>query len=370
MSEARVQPDHRIPSTARAVVVRKRRDLTRIGPHVVRHGDCLAAMAKMKGCSIDVTVTSPPYNIALGYNSYEDDRSEEEYLAWMERVAASVKRVLKDDGSFFLNISGSNRKPWLPFLIAARLRGLFALQNHFVWVKSITVDNRSTGHFKPISGRRFTHHNHEHVFHFTKTGNVPLDRLSIGVPFADKSNIARFGHKLDLRCRGNTWFIPYQTVNSRRQKFAHPATFPLELPLWCINLHGRSDATVLDPFLGTGSTLVAAQYAGCAGTGIELDGAYAATAVERVRESLADSFPITLDIAERAMLLEPPPEGPAPPGMESLLAALADRLNKSTGRLMLRREEARRIARQTNDAQGDWAERLHSIFARPMETEP
>ncbi len=112
------------------------------------------------------------------------------------------------------------------------------------------------------------------MFHLTQTGSVPLDRLAVGVPFSDKSNIARRGHAQDKRCRGDTWFIPYQTVQSRAEKFHHPGTFPLDLPRWCIRLHGKPGAAVLDPFAGAGTTLLAALAEGADGIGIEIDPAY------------------------------------------------------------------------------------------------
>ena len=207
------------------------------------------------GCepaSVDVIVTSPPYNLDLAYGQYRDRRSEADYLDWMVEVATALRRVLKPDGSFFLNISGSNSRPWLPFELIVRLRPLFALQNHIAWIKSITANGDSVGHYKPVPGERYLHQKHEHLFHLTQDGAVRLDRLAIGVPFKDKSNIARRGHAQDLRCRGNAWFIPYRTVQSRAEKFHHPGTFPLDLPRWCIRLHGRPGAVVLDPFAGTG----------------------------------------------------------------------------------------------------------------------
>jgi site-specific DNA-methyltransferase (adenine-specific) len=114
---------------------------------------------------------------------------------------------------------------------------------------------------------------------------VKLDRLAIGVPFKDKSNIARRGHAKDLRCRGNTWFIPYDTVQSKAAKFHHPSTFPVALPRWCIRLHGRQDALVLDPFMGTGTTVVAAELEGARSIGIDLDPAYVAIAHARLAEA-------------------------------------------------------------------------------------
>ena len=148
-----------------------------------------------------------------------------------------------------------------------RLRPLFALQNHITWVKSIAIGEDSSGHYKPVNGSRFLNHAHEHIFHLTRDGQVKLDRLAIGVPYKDKSNIARRGHAQDLHCRGNTWFIPYRTVQSRAEKFHHPGTFPVALPQWCVRLHGQPAPVVLDPFMGTGTTLVAAHREGGHGCG-------------------------------------------------------------------------------------------------------
>lgn len=256
----------------------------RVGPHVLWTGDCLTVLPTLPPASVDVVVTSPPYNLDLAYRSYDDARGEAEYLDWMVRVARAVRRVMQPDASFFLNISGSNSRPWLPFELIVRLREIFVLQNHITWIKSITAGGDSVGHFKPLAGKRFLNHNHEHVFHLTLAGDVQLDRLAIGVPFKDKSNIARRGHAQDARCRGNTWFIPYRTVQSKREKYNHPGTFPVDLPWWCIRLHGRPSPVVLDPFAGTGTTLVAAELAGGAGIGVELDAAYVAIAAARLAD--------------------------------------------------------------------------------------
>lgn len=245
-------------------------------------GDCIDVMARMEPASVDVVVTSPPYNLGIGYRHYRDRRGEAEYLDWMVEVGTAIRRVLKPDGSFFLNIAGSASRPWLPFELLVRLRPWFVLQNHITWIKSVAIGADTVGHYKPVPGPRFLHHNHEHVFHLTETGEVKLDRLAIGVPFKDKSNIARRGHAHDLRCRGNTWFIPYGTVQSKAEKFHHPGTFPVTLPRWCIRLHGRTDAIVLDPFVGTGTTLLAAALEGARGIGIEIDPSYVAVARARL----------------------------------------------------------------------------------------
>lgn len=253
-----------------------------VGPHRLIEGDCLAVLAEMQADSVDVVVTSPPYNIDLRYRAYRDSREEAEYLDWMVAICTELRRVLKPAGSFFLNISGSSSRPWLPFELIVRLRPHFELQNHITWVKSIAIGEDSSGHYKPVLGQRFLHQAHEHVFHLTRDGRVKLDRLAIGVPFKDKSNIARRNHAQDLHCRGNTWFIPYRTVNSKAQKFHHPGTFPVELPQWCIRLHGVAAPLVLDPFMGTGTTLIAAAREGGTGIGIEIDASYVDVARERL----------------------------------------------------------------------------------------
>ena len=290
------------------------------GRHQLHCGDCLSVLPTMEAHSVDIVVTSPPYNIGLRYGAYDDRRAEAEYLDWLTAVADALRRVLRPDGSFFLNVSGSGTQPWLPFELAVRLRRFFHLQNHIVWVKSITTGAGTTGHFKPIGGERFLHQNHEHLFHFTGSGRVKLDRLAIGVPFQDKSNIRRRGHPQDLRCRGNTWFIPYRTVQSRAEKFHHPGTFPIELPRWCVRLHGVSDPVVLDPFAGTGTTLVAAELERGRGIGIELDPAYVAVARARIADQMR---------AEREDLLR-----------QALLAAMIDQVRGACGTLGRARRRA------------------------------
>ena len=258
------------------------------------HGDCLFVMRELPAESVDVVVTSPPYNLGIGYGKYRDTVPREAYLKWTVEWCREVKRLLKPNGSFFLNIGAAPSNPWLPHEVVLSLRDEFVLQNTFHWIKSITVETRvgdeiSVGHFKPISSRRFVTDCHEFLFHLTKHGDTPLDRLAVGVAYADKSNIARWGHTngQDRRCRGNTWFVPYKTIKSRANQRPHPATFPVELAERCIKLHGRcSELTVLDPFLGIGNAAVAAQRCGVLRfVGIELDHEYLGLSRHRLSEN-------------------------------------------------------------------------------------
>jgi site-specific DNA-methyltransferase (adenine-specific) len=258
----------------------------------LRHGDCVEGMKSLPDESIDLVVTSPPYNLGIGYEQYRDRLSPEAYLAWSLDWAGEVRRLLKPGGSFFLNVGAAPANPWMPHELALALRPLFVLQNTIHWIKSITVEPRhgdqvSVGHFKPINSKRYLTDCHEYLFHFTKSGNVPLDRLAVGVPYADKSNIARWGHTdgRDKRCRGNNWFVPYETILSRDKERPHPATFPVDLAKKCIGLHGGDPATLamLEPFLGIGNAAVAAGEGGVGRfTGFEIDETYLAEARRRV----------------------------------------------------------------------------------------
>lgn len=239
-------------------------------------------MTKLPSESFDVVVTSPPYNIGINYASYDDKLYQSEYLQWMSAVFTEVARLMKPNGSFFLNVGNQNKHPWLTMEILSVARPIFNLQNNIVWAKSITVGEDSFGHFKPINSARYLNNNHESLFHLTKSGSVEIDRLAVGVPFKDKSNIARFGHTRDKRCAGNIWYVPYKTVQSKDGKFNHPAAYPVELVERCIRLHGGSNLTVFDPFLGSGTTLLAAKNLGHSGTGVELDEGYATISRERL----------------------------------------------------------------------------------------
>jgi len=259
------------------------------------HGDCLQILPAFEEKSFDLVVTSPPYNLGIAYSSFKDTAPRDEFLDWCKIWVTEVKRVMADDASFFLNIGAAPSNPLLPHqLILALTEGpepLFILQNTFHWIKSITVKTTnnqeiSAGHFKPINSNRYVNDCHEYIFHLTKTGNVQLDRRAAGVPYVYKSNIARWGHTggRDLRCRGNTWFIPYETIKSRKGQRPHPATFPIALVEQCIKIHGEAENTrLLDPFLGIGSSALAAKSQQVHHfTGIELDAEYLSIAKKRL----------------------------------------------------------------------------------------
>ena len=255
--------------------------------------DCLEGMKLIEEKFIDIVVTSPPYNIGKKYNGYNDEKPRTEYLEWMEKVAEESNRILKDNGSFFLNIGGKFTDPWISVDVANEFRKHYTLQNMIHWIKSIAIPREdmgkyenvkgdiAVGHYQPVNSSKYLSGCHEFIFHFTKQGNVDLDKLAIGVPYQDKSNIGRWkSAKKDLRERGNAWFIPYKTIRESRP---HPTVFPEKLPELCVKLHGFNENTiVLDPFMGIGNTALACIKLEINFIGFEIDLSYVEIANERL----------------------------------------------------------------------------------------
>lgn len=255
--------------------------------------DCIEGMSALPDGCVDVIVTSPPYNIGKEYKAYNDNRPRREFLAWLGAVFSECRRVLADDGSFFLNVGGKPSDPWIPLDIAGEAREHFHLQNVIHWVKSIAIPRDSVGkacgieqdlavgHYKPVNSDRYLSSCQEYIFHLTRRGSTPIDKLAVGVEYQDKSNIRRWASGAGgLRDRGNTWFIPYETIQSGRP---HPTVYPDKLPEMCIRLHGVDGTKlVLDPFMGTGSTGVAAVRLGVRFIGYEIDTEYVEIAQERI----------------------------------------------------------------------------------------
>jgi site-specific DNA-methyltransferase (adenine-specific) len=257
-------------------------------------------MPAFPAASVDVVVTSPPYNLGIRYRSYADSLPRQRYLDWTGAWVAATARWLQPDGSLFLNVGAKPTDPWTAIDIALAARPHLHLQNTLHWIKSIAIDRESAGasaglerdlavgHYKPINSRRFVNDCHEFIFQFSPSGGVELDRLALGVPYQDPSNVARWrAAGGGTRCRGNTWFMPYDTIQNRAKDRPHPATFPPRLPEYCLRLHGVDRiATVADPFLGLGSTAVACATLGIDFVGIEMDQGYLDEAIERTRVAL------------------------------------------------------------------------------------
>lgn len=256
----------------------------------LRVRDCIEGMRSLPKGSVDIIVTSPPYNKGIHYsNVYRDNLPQGEYLSWVKQWAFEMARVLRDQGHVFINVGSVPSDPWLAFGVANSFSIDFELQNTIHWIKSISIEEDTRGHFQPINSQRYLNDTHEYIFHFTKSGRVSLDRTAIGVPYKDPSNLKRWkgAAKKGIRCRGNCWWIPYQT---RKGAKVHPTPFPPELPEMCIRLTGlppcslRGAVTVLDPFVGEGNTALACVRLGVSCIGFDIVPDYIERAIRRVEQ--------------------------------------------------------------------------------------
>lgn len=297
--------------------------------NIIHLQDCVAGMNALPPGSVDIVVTSPPYNLGIEYGTYQDNKPRQEYLDWLHIVFEAIKHCLADNGHFWLNVGYSNVDPWIGMDVAQVARKSFVLQNNFVWVKSIAVGDVTSGHFKPINSSRFANPTWEHLFHFTKSGKVECNKLAVGVPYMWDCNIdntgrikgrmaKRFGFKgikdfnknatpeqkkvfesdvaekiakqkpkTNMRCRGNSWFVPYDTIaNREKHRGSHPATFPVALVEQCIKFSGLKNGLLLDPFMGSGTSAIAALNQGLNYIGFDLDKDYIQFAADRINDRI------------------------------------------------------------------------------------
>ena len=150
----------------------------------------------------------------------------------------------------------------------------------FDWVQTIIWEKN---HYTPFGGKRRFDSRHEYIYLLVPNGQeYALDRLAIGIPFKDKSNISRFGHHGDCKCPGTVWPIKFETITRVDQK-THYHRFPLDLPTRCIKASGlKEGAWVLDPYAGGGTTMLAAKNLGFNSIGFEYDDTLVDSIVERM----------------------------------------------------------------------------------------
>lgn len=212
-------------------------------------GDCRKIMPRIPSDSIDLVICSPPYKT-------EDGWTEE----LMRDAFREVFRVLRPNTLFFLNFGHLAKDKFRPFRTCQLAMDMgFKLNDTIVWRKN---------HYKPIQGTKRLNNLSEFIFLLYKGEMPPLNRLAIGVPYADISNAKRFAGGRNLKCRGNIWDIDYPTITSSEEK-PRPDMFPPELPETCIKLCGYPVNVVLDPFCGSGTTVLKAKELGKGFIGIE-----------------------------------------------------------------------------------------------------
>jgi len=249
--------------------------------------DCLNVLPTLSDKSVDLIITSPPYNIGRSYNKYNDNRKD--YVSWLVKIFNDCCRILKTDGHLFLNLSSTKNYPFACYKIAEQLD--WQLQNNIIWAKSIEIDGYVRGYSTPTSSKRYLQNGWEHIFHFTKNGNTEIDLEWSGVPYnTDYNNAVRNEKRSGKSWRTTTtcWYYTYKskaTKEINRQITGdklHPAIYPNSLVEKCIKVSGLKKGIVLDPFMGTGTTGLVAKKYNLNFTGIEIDQDYFEFAKQRI----------------------------------------------------------------------------------------
>jgi len=221
--------------------------------------------------SIDLIVTSPPYNVDIQYNSHNDQLSYPEYMDFSKRWMKKCYRWLKNDGRFCLNIpldknKGGQQSVGADLTTIAKETG-FAYHSTIVWNEGNISRRTAWGSWKSASA--------PYVI-------APVELIVVLYKNTWKKTSG--SKESDISSQEfMEWTNGLWTFNGeRKRKNGHPAPFPVELPLRCIKLFSFIGDTVLDPFMGSGSTLVAASQCNRKGIGIEIDDGYCRIAAGRI----------------------------------------------------------------------------------------
>ena len=221
--------------------------------------------------SIDLIVTSPPYNVDIKYNSHNDQLTYPEYMDFSKRWMKKCYRWLKNDGRFCLNIpldknKGGQQSVGADLTTIAKETG-FAYHSTIVWNEGNISRRTAWGSWKSASA--------PYVI-------APVELIVVLYKNTWKKTSG--SKESDISSQEfMEWTNGLWTFNGeRKRKNGHPAPFPVELPLRCIKLFSFIGDTVLDPFMGSGSTLVAASQCNRKGIGIEIDDGYCRIAAGRI----------------------------------------------------------------------------------------
>lgn len=258
------------------------------------HGDSRAMLPLLPDNSVDLIVTSPPY-ADQRKNTY-GGIAPDDYVAWFLPIAAQLKRVLKPEGSFVLNIkervvNGERHTYVLELIIALRKQG-WLWTEEYIWHKRNSYPGKWPNRFRD---------SWERLLHFTKQKNFAMYQDAVRVPMGDWSQSrlrnlsdtdkrrdesrvqSGFGKKIE-NWVGRELAYPDNVIHMATEcgNRGHSAAFPVELPSWFIKLFTQPGDTVLDPFIGSGTTAEAALALGRHFIGIELDDKYIKVAQERI----------------------------------------------------------------------------------------
>ena len=227
-------------------------------------------MRELPDCSVHLMVTSPPYNVG---KEYDNDLTLEEYLAFLKRVWQETLRVLVPGGRACINVANVGRKPYIP-LHASIMRDMidlgFLMRGEIIWDKAASASTSTAWGSWQSATNPTLRDTHEYILVFSK-GSYRRDKMDDRKSTISKEEFLEFTKSV--------WGFPSESA----RKVGHPAPFPVELPYRLIQLYTFSDEIVLDPFMGSGQTALAALKAGRRYVGYELSEEYCELAERRIQ---------------------------------------------------------------------------------------
>jgi DNA modification methylase len=227
-------------------------------------------MKELPENSVHLMVTSPPYNVG---KEYDNNLTLDEYLAFLMRGWKETYRVLVPGGRACINIANVGRKPYIP-LHASIMRDMidlgFLMRGEIIWDKAASASSSTAWGSWQSATNPTLRDTHEYILVFSK-GSYRRDKMDGRVSTISKDEFLEFTKSV--------WGFPSESA----RKVGHPAPFPIELPYRLIQLYTFSNEIVLDPFMGSGQTALAALKAGRHFTGYEVNAQYVQLAQERIK---------------------------------------------------------------------------------------
>ncbi len=228
-------------------------------------------MSELPDCSVHLMVTSPPYNVG---KEYDEDLSLEEYLAFLGRVWQEISRVLVPGGRMCINVANLGRKPYIPlhtYIADQAIRLGFLMRGEIIWNKAASASpSTAWGSWKSPANPTLRDV-HEYILVFCK------QTFKRHNPAKRASTISRDEF---LEYNKSIWNFAAEPA----RKVGHPAPFPVELPRRLIQLYTFEGEIVLDPFMGSGQTALAALKSNRHYLGYEIDEKYVELANRRICE--------------------------------------------------------------------------------------
>ncbi len=233
-------------------------------------------MKQLPDNSVHLMITSPPYNAA---KDYDEDLSLKEYLALLERVFAETYRVLVHGGRACVNVANLGRKPYIPlttFITKMMMDIGFLMRGEILWDKGASASSSTAwGSWKSASNP-ILRDVHEYILVFSKGDykrHLTKDQKPVKQNTIERDEF--------LEWTKTVWQMPAESA----RRVGHPAPFPEELPRRLIQLYSFETDIVLDPFMGSGTTAVAALKSGRNFVGYEIVNDYLKLARKRIAQA-------------------------------------------------------------------------------------